>query len=444
MLAALVAAACAAPPPDLDVPVPAPVPLPVPDLSSSPALAPAPAPAPAPAHVRIDGQSFPDHVLSLTWDDGPDASTLALASYLKRRHVSATFFVVASWIQGLSDEPGRGKGVFETGYEHLPILADLVGLGHRLGNHTLHHVVLREAAGAAVVDRELRANQLALDPFLTNEVRFFRAPGGGWGPFAAGIVDGDPYLSRMIGPIAWDVDRKDWEGSVQRVPAAVVAARYLASIESAGHGIVLLHDRVGQVGSTYGLEIAQALIPQLEARGFVFAAPVLRFGPVKIRHHVTEISHPEKWIPESLRLVDINADGRADVCGRTALGGPVTCATAAQHVRLEEDGLPRTIFRPRRELTAPETAAVLRPNDALLSGDLNGDGRDDVCARSREGITCALATPRGLTKATLWLPIAEDDVRFDDAAWRLGDINADGRADLCGLTAEGIACAISP
>ena len=198
-------------PPDpsssVDLNVPVHVPVPVPGLAL-------PAPAPAPTHDRVDGRSFPDKVIALTWDDGPDASTLELAAYLSRRHISATFFVVKSWVEGLSDDPGDGKGVFVSGYEFLPVLGDLVGLGHRVANHTLNHVVLREAAGARTVDRELRENQQNLNPFLTNELRLFRVPGGGWGSFAAGIVDGDPYLSRMVGPIAWDIDRKDWDESL--------------------------------------------------------------------------------------------------------------------------------------------------------------------------------------------------------------------------------------
>lgn len=388
-------------------------------------------------------------MLSLTWDDGPDSGTLALASYLTSRRVSATFFVVAGWVPGLSDEPGHGKTVFDTGYETLPVLGDLVALGHRLGNHTLHHVILRETVGARVIDRELRDNQHKLDPYLTNEVRFFRVPGGGWGPFAAAIVDKDPYLSRLTGPIAWDVDRKDWEGSMHHVDAAVVASRYVASIEAAGHGIVLLHDRVDQVGSTYSLDIAKALVPQLEARGFVFAAPVLRFGPLKIRHRASDVSDGGEWVPSSIRLVDVDADRRADLCGRTA-SGDIACASSAQAHEsvMIDDALPRTVFRSPRIVPARSVAAILRPIDdragGAFTGDLNGDGRADECKRTNEGITCSFGTSRGPTKSTTWLPIAKNDARFDDSAWRLGDINGDGRDDVCGLAAEGVVCALAP
>jgi peptidoglycan/xylan/chitin deacetylase (PgdA/CDA1 family) len=98
-------------------------------------------PAAVPA-TQLDGRKFPDHVLAMTWDDGPDQHTVELAQYLRSRRVSGTFFVVRSWQEGLSDAPGSGPSAFETGYAHLPILKDLVRLGQRLANHTLNHVRL--------------------------------------------------------------------------------------------------------------------------------------------------------------------------------------------------------------------------------------------------------------------------------------------------------------
>jgi peptidoglycan/xylan/chitin deacetylase (PgdA/CDA1 family) len=139
---------------------------------------------PAPPRAQLDGHAFPDKLLALTWDDGPDANTLALASYLSREHVSATFFVVREWSHGLSADPGSGKKEFETGYKYLPILGDVVGLGHRVGNHTLNHVLLSQAR-PDLLDLELKKNQENIDPFLTNELRIFRAPGGAWSAPAA-------------------------------------------------------------------------------------------------------------------------------------------------------------------------------------------------------------------------------------------------------------------
>jgi peptidoglycan/xylan/chitin deacetylase (PgdA/CDA1 family) len=348
----------------------------------------------APVDARqIDGRGFPDGVLALTWDDGPDTNTLALAEYLARERVTATFFVVNEWVANLSSDPGSGRGVYETGYQYIPILGDLVKLGHRLGNHTLNHVLLA-GADPKLVDLEVRANQEQLDPFQTNELRIFRVPGGAWSAEAAKVVGDDPSLRGMVGPIRWDVDRKDWDNSVgcnsdhaatecerttggsSRVKASVTAERYLASIDEAKHGIVLFHDRVGDVGSDYAMQIARVIVPRLKERGYVFAAPVLAFSPLKVRAGVKAIKSP--------------------------------------------------------------AGASATDEAASLTGDLNGDGRLDECRRVTEGFACALATSRGLTSATVWTRSASGA-----RAW-LADVNGDGRADLCMEAASGVACGLAP
>jgi peptidoglycan/xylan/chitin deacetylase (PgdA/CDA1 family) len=359
--------------------------------------------------TQINGQSFPDHVIALTWDDGPDTGSLPLAEYLHRRGVSATFFVVGEWVRGVSSDPGEGTGVYETGYEHLPILEKLVHLGHRLGNHTRNHVLLTEV-DPQTVDRQVRENQERLAPFLTNDLRLLRVPGGAWSLAAANAVGADPALAGVIGPIRWDIDRKDWEGSLHcqsdrpseecesapvpggtRVKPAVIARRYLESIEEAKHGIVLLHDRVGHVGSTYALDVARALVPELEARGYVFAPPVLSFSPLGAR--------PQTQRPES---------------------------------------------GPRRESLI--VAAAVPWSRGLIYGDvrygdLNGDGRADACGRAQDGVVCALALPkgRGFAAGTIWLAGGTTADRI-----QLVDVNGDGRADLCTDSPEGYACGLAP
>ena len=397
-------------------------------------------------------------MIALTWDDGPDARTLDLAAWLAKNRVSATFFVVGSWMNGLSDDPGDGEHVLATGYEQIPILGDLVALGHRLGNHTLHHMRLRASAGTARIDHELRANQQNLDPFLTNELRLFRAPGGGWGDMARTIVDRDPYLATMVGPIAWDIDRKDWDGSLAcrdpanasecepaapghalRKKASVVAARYVAAIEGAGHGIVLLHDRVGHVGSPYGLALAQALVPQLAARGFVFAAPVLRFSALTVRHPGTfgDLSSADAWSGASLRAGDVNGDGRADLCGHTPAGLRCAISVAANH----GDGrMPKTIFRAPIRAAAHLRDAATAGSGAIHLADITGDGLDDVCVATLAGIACAVSNAAGeLGPLRAWtVPPIRDD---SNAVVSFADVDGDGRADACNLRANEIACA---
>ena len=321
--------------------------------------------------------------------------------------------MVGAWVAGLSEEPGQGADVFATGHQAIPVLGALVALGHHVANHTLNHVLLSDAP-AAVVDHQLRANQEAIDPFATGGLRLFRVPGGAWSAAASAVVDGDPTLARLVGPVRWDIDGKDWEGSLycrsqrpalecepaapgkaSRVKPAVIAQRYLAAAESAGHGIVLLHDRVGHVGSDYALQVARVLIPALAARGFVFAAPVLRFSPLAAHAALPEAPRSEPTPaelgpahealgtavdPATIRFGDVNGDGRADVCGRSAAG--LFCALA--------NG--RSFLKPTLWLAGMSDAAGWAPYGASLElRDVDGDGRADVCARGPEGVVCALA-----------------------------------------------------
>jgi hypothetical protein len=170
------------------------------------------------------------------------------------------------------------------------------------------------------------------------------------------------------------------------VRAAVVARRYVDRVVSAGRGIVLLHDRVGDVGSRYARDVAERLVPALVAKGFVFAAPVLAFGPLARRDDVVAASPP-----------------RADA--------------GAASVR----ALPTDVGTP------------------LGTDDLNGDGRPDVCGLVGADVLCALALPSGFANASRWAVLGGGDGR----PW-LADVNADGRADLCVRRSEGVFCALSP
>ena len=115
----------------------------------------------------LNGRDFPDKVIALTWDDGPDAGTVALAAYLHRQKISATFFVVSGWIDGLSSEPGAGKGVFETGHEYLPVLGELVNLGHRIG-------AITRCITAVLLDRADPATHPPRDPRESDKDRSLR------------------------------------------------------------------------------------------------------------------------------------------------------------------------------------------------------------------------------------------------------------------------------
>jgi peptidoglycan/xylan/chitin deacetylase (PgdA/CDA1 family) len=316
----------------------------------------------APERAPLDGRAFPEGVLSLTWDDGPDVHTLELARWLAEQKVSATFFVVGEWDRELSSDPGFGAATYRTGYRHIAILGDLVRLGHRIGNHTLDHTLLADTSIEGATEQLVRA-QVEIDPFIENELRLFRAPGGQWSRDAASALD-DPRLAGLVGPVRWDIDGKDWEASLRRTRPEAVAERYVAQIDRARRGIVLLHDRVGDVGSTYALDVAKRLVPQLKARGFVFAAPVLSFSALRPR----DVRPP---VRRSL-AGDLNGDGHVDECAISNAG--VTCALSNGRMFMK-----KTLW-----LDAPVESAWL--------SDVNGDGRADLCTEQQQGgVACGLA-----------------------------------------------------
>ncbi|HEX3776757.1 MAG TPA: polysaccharide deacetylase family protein [Polyangiaceae bacterium] len=415
--------------------------------------------------TQIDGAGFPDRVLALTWDDGPDRHTLELARYLRSQRVSATFFVVQAWAPGVSSYPGYGPSVENTGYGRIPVLPELVSLGHRIGNHTLHHVFLA-GVDAARAQSELVSEQRALAPFESDELALFRAPGGAWNRAVADEENAAPGLNELVGPIRWDVDRKDWESSIRcdssapeteceawrggrRLKPKVTAARYLESISKTRHGIVLLHDRVADVGSRYALDVAHALVPALIARGFVFAAPVLGFSPLSERLSASTRSALASTDIQNWTFVDENDDGRADLCTHAPNGW--TCLPSIASRDAARDGAPKSMFgaatrvggRPDLPSSAGSRECALRLGPSARLADVDGDGRSDCCALTQEGVTCALGRGPTFGQPKLWS--TDESLRAAPAGSALlfGDLNGDLRADACSYHSGVVACALS-
>ncbi len=414
----------------------------------------------------INGQAFPDRVLALTWDDGPDVHTVELARYLQSERVSATFFVVNEWQPKISSDPGEGRYTFHTGYKHIPVLGDLVALGHRVGNHSQNHVLLTEVAPAQALE-QIAYGQRAVDLFASNEQRFFRAPGGAWNISVATAADCDPNIQDALPPIRWDVDRKDWMNSIEcnsdrpkiecewhndrwRVKAAVTARRYVDSVLSLRHGIVLLHDRVGDVGSQYALDVAQILVPALKSRGFVFAAPVLRFSPLAERVNWTNPLAASALLTSSLRLAKGREHG-AYLCGESNVGA---LCVPARHAR-PTNRMPFSDFGGGSVLDGSEHQSTMTDRNASRRyGDINGDGAIDYCEISSNRIDCRLGSGGGqFVGPATWslgpsdgpgvVTRASQNLGRDGTDFWLADLDGNGRADLCGWAGSQLVCALS-
>jgi hypothetical protein len=138
----------------------------------------------------------------------------------------------------------------------------------------------------------------------------------------------------------------------------------------------------------------------------------------------------------TIRLADIDGDGRADLCARGAEGFTCSRSTGAG-------------FEPWRTLAALSDAegfSDVNRYATVRMGDIDGDGRADVCARLAGGMSCWRSTPNGFSERIVG-PAWSDAAGF--GAWqrwstiRLADVNGDGRADLCALEPAGWTCYLS-
>lgn len=141
----------------------------------------------------------------------------------------------------------------------------------------------------------------------------------------------------------------------------------------------------------------------------------------------------------TIRMADIDGDGRVDVCARSS--GGVEC----HRLLVDSSG------------TATWSEAIVGPPWSNAAGfqaveywstlrfaDLDGDRRDDVCIRAANGLHCRLSTGSGFSDAEIVGPPMSDENGWSDddnyATLRFGDVNGDGRADLCARANLGARC----
>jgi hypothetical protein len=277
----------------------------------------------------------------------------------------------------------------------------------------------------------------------------------------ADLTHSDPYLGHLLGPVRWDIDGKDWAGSIScnstapkrecepfrdgsRLKASVMARRYLAAIERAGRGIVLLHDRVADVGSSYALDLARHLLPALIEKRYVLAAPVLAFSPLVERESPSMQTALVKLPPEGYALIDVDGDGKAELCARA--GSEMFCSRSVESPGRPGDA-PTTSFEDLQSLPSRHglskllAAAKAGPDEAPpLLADIDGDGATDSCRIEMSGVVCTSLAHHAGAVERLWL---ERTTGLSQSTAGLTDADGDGRADLCWGGSEGLRCALS-
>lgn len=422
----------------------------------------------------IYGSSLPERHVALTYDDGPDVRTLDLATYLRDSGVKATFFINGCMIAGQPACPEHSRQV------PASTLNQLVSLGHRLANHTQTHVVLPGQTGSVVLN-EVFATQALVDPHITDGYYFFRPPKGHFSVGNADVIRTQSSLNKLIGPVMWNTEpirqgQGDWNcvqlliNQGRTKPQAVTECgnfiwQGIQAQTAEGHGsLVLLHDRQLEGfggGLDHALLLAQHLVPILQANGYIFV-------PVDAIPDVPGLSSSvgsSLWSPQysdaanwhtsrsyygTIRFADLNNDAneRADVCGRAADG--IWCATST--------GSAFTGFGrwTNQEFTDAFGWGPDKYSRTIQLGDITGDGRADICGRGLAGLVCAVSTGSNFSAPAVWSKngdFGDSDTVAAPSGWdsnagyygtiRLGDIDGDGDADVCGRGSGGIWCAKS-
>ena len=146
------------------------------------------------------------------------------------------------------------------------------------------------------------------------------------------------------------------------------------------------------------------------------------------------------WRPaayaSTVQFADVNADGKADVCGRGAAG--ILCALSTG------SGFGTPFAGPA--WSDAEGWAVPAYYATIQLADVNGDGKADACARAASGITCALSTGTGFGSAfsgPAWSDAAGWSTPSRYRTISFPDINGDGKADVCARSSDGVHCALS-
>ncbi len=158
---------------------------------------------------------------------------------------------------------------------------------------------------------------------------------------------------------------------------------------------------------------------------------------------------------DTIALGDVDGDGLADACGRSAAG--IECEI--QHPRdawnvladhaawsFDEDRTASVAADFSDGDPAQPWAASAAAYRSFRLVDVNRDGLADACARGAGGIWCAFSTGTAFERKKLVIP----DEFTDERGWGApaagatitwGDLDGDARIDVCGRAAAGVTCA---
>ncbi len=204
-----------------------------------------------------------DKELAMTFDDGPRASSIELAQWLKDNGVISTFFMTGTSI--VASEVQKGAP------------AKIAAMGHLIANHTYTHPItpsFAKLATSQMVDEIGKTDNLISAHIAQGAPSFLRTSGGSWSSGVQAALNGSDRTKHYIGNIYWDIGGDmadgygaDWAcwGAKFKLTPEQCGDRYLKEIRDKKRGIVLLHDI-----HTKSQLMVKYMVPKLKAEGYKF------------------------------------------------------------------------------------------------------------------------------------------------------------------------------
>jgi hypothetical protein len=127
---------------------------------------------------------------------------------------------------------------------------------------------------------------------------------------------------------------------------------------------------------------------------------------------------------------DVDGDGRADACIRTPAGFRCLLASAT--------GFDGAVLGPAMADDDGWDERVTYTS--VRTGDVDGDGMDDLCARSGDRVVCYRATGVGFAESLVSVPLGDPSPEARTAELWLADVDGDGRLDVCARGVNGLRC----
>ena len=161
--------------------------------------------------------------------------------------------------------------------------------------------------------------------------------------------------------------------------------------------------------------------------------------PTKLKH-VLDLSNDAGWNQvanyATIRFADINGDSKADICARSK-DGIVCWPSKGQEFGTATPTIP---------MADKDGYNDVQYYSTIRFADINGDGRDDMCARFKNGFECYPAIESGWD-APITIGDMSDANGWDKpeyyATIRAADVNGDGKDDICARDKEGFKCWLS-